>query len=160
MRTAQMDHILKALQEGTFPTMNGTPYVLIEFSQWVMPENTIPCIQELTKAGWKPIIAHIERYEHLQNMLELVDQFREMGCLTQLNAYSLVEEMDENIQEWARSLVLNQKIDFLGTDMHRTYYRPPSVETGLKWLYENCEKNYTDAVSFGNAQQLLCKTAG
>ncbi len=153
----RMDKILKALRKGTLPTMNGTPYVLTEFSQWVMPENTVPCIQKLTKAGWKPIIAHMERYEHLRNMPELVDQFRELGCLIQLNAYSLAEEMDEDIKNWARNLVLDQKIDFLGTDMHRTYHRPPSVETGLDWLYANCTRDYADAVAFDNAQNCLIR---
>lgn len=63
--------------------------------------------------------------------------------------------MDDAIQNWTRRLVLERKVDFLGTDAHRTYHRPPSAEMGLKWLYENTALEYADAISWGNAQGLL-----
>ena len=67
----------------------------------------------------------------------------------------LFEKMDDAIKNWARRLVLERKADFLGTDAHRTYHRPPSVEMGLKWLYKNTDPEYADAISRGNAQGLL-----
>ncbi len=153
----RMDKVKKALRRGTLPTMNNTPYILTEFSQWVLPENTVPCLEKLVRAGWKPIIAHMERYAHLRNLPELVEQFRDLGCLIQINAYSLEEETDESIKIWAQQLVLSGNAHFLGTDMHRTYHRPPSVETGLKWLYDNCTQDNADAIAFGNARKLLMK---
>jgi len=153
--TGIMDQVLEALASGRYPTMNGTNYVLMEFSQWVYPENTVSCVETLVKAGYKPIIAHMERYKYLRDNTELVDCFRDMGALIQLNAYSLFDEMDDSIKNWARRLVLERKADFLGTDAHRTYHRPPSAEKGLNWLYENVEQEYADAVAWGNAKQLL-----
>lgn len=128
---------------------------MLEFSQWVDPENTVPCVETLVKAGYKPIIAHMERYKFLQGNMELVDFFRDMGALIQLNAYSLFNEMDESIKNWARQLVQARKVDFLGTDAHRTYHRPPSATYGLNWLYENVERVYADAIAWGNAQTVL-----
>ena len=153
--TGIMDEVLEALDSGRYPTMNGTKYVLLEFSQWVDPENTVPCVEALVKAGYKPIIAHMERYKFLQGNMELVDFFRDMGALIQLNAYSLFNEMDESIKNWARQLVQARKVDSLGTDAHRTYHRPPSAEWGLNWLYENVERDYADAIAWGNAQNIL-----
>jgi len=150
-----MDSVLAALDSGRYPTMNGTKYVLMEFSQWVFPENTVPCVEALIKAGYTPIIAHTERYKYLRNHMDLVDRFRDLGALIQLNAYSLFDEMDESIKGWARQLVLEQKVDFLGTDAHRTYHRPPSAEYGLKWLYENAPLEYADAISWKNARTVL-----
>ena len=88
--------------------------------------------------------------------MDLVNQFRERSALIQLNAYSLFDEMDDSIKNWARRLVLEQKADFLGTDAHRTYHRPPSAEMGLNWLYENVERDYADAIAWKNAEQILC----
>lgn len=150
-----MDEVLAALDSGQYPTMNGTKYVLMEFSQWVYPENTVSCVEALVKAGYRPIIAHMERYKYLRDNMDLVDRFRELGALIQLNAYSLFDEMDDSIKIWARQLVKARKADFLGTDAHRTYHRPPSAEMGLNWLYENVERAYADAVCRGNAAQLL-----
>ena len=156
--TGIMDQVLEALASGRYPTMNGTNYVLMEFSQWVYPENTVSCVETLVKAGYKPIIAHMERYKYLRDNMELVDCFRDIGAMIQLNAYSLFDEMDGAIINWARQLVQERKVDFLGTDAHRTYHRPPSAEKGLNWLYENVEQEYADAVAWGNAKQLLNET--
>lgn len=153
--TGIMDEVLETLNSGKYPTMNGTQYVLMEFSQWVYPENTVPCVEALVKAGYKPIIAHIERYKYLWDSMDLVNQFRDMGALIQLNVYSLFDEMDDSVKNWARRLVQERKVDFLGTDAHRTYHRPPSAEWGLNWLYENVEQAYADAIAWGNAQTLL-----
>lgn len=150
-----MEQVLELLDLGVYPTMNGTKYVLMEFSQWVYPENTVPCVEALLKAGYKPIIAHIERYKYLRDNMDLVDRFREMGALIQLNAYSLFDEMDESIKGWARRLVLERKVDFLGTDAHKTYHRPPSAEYGLAWLYENVEREYADSITSGNTRKYL-----
>ena len=153
--TGMIAEVLEALDSGRYPTMNGTKYVLMEFSQWVYPENTVPCVEALVKAGYKPIIAHMERYKYLRDNMELVVRFRELGALIQLNAYSLFDEMDDSIKNWARLLVQERKVDFLGTDAHRTYHRPPSAEYGLNWLYENVEQAYADAIAWGNAMHLL-----
>lgn len=150
-----MEQVLELLNSGIYPTMNGTKYVLMEFSQWVYPENTVPCVKALVNAGYKPIIAHMERYKYLRDNMELVDQFRDLGALIQVNSYSLFDEMDASIKNWARRLVQERKVDFLGTDAHRTYHRPPSAEYGLHWLYENVEQEYADAIAWGNATHLL-----
>lgn len=150
-----MEQILELLDSGNYPTMNGTKYVLMEFSQWVYPENTVPCVKALVNAGYRPIIAHMERYKYLQGNMELVDRFRDLGALIQVNAYSLFDETDDSIKNWARRLVEEYKVDFLGTDAHRTYHRPPSAELGLNWLYENVEPEYADAIAWGNATHLL-----
>ena len=153
--TGIMDQILEALDSGLYPTMNGTNYVLMEFSQWVYPENTVSCVEALVKAGYRPIIAHMERYKFLRDNMELVNCFRDLGALIQLNAYSLFDEMDDSIKNWARLLVQERKVDFLGTDAHRTYHRPPSAEMGLNWLYENVDRDYADAIAWGNAVEVL-----
>lgn len=150
-----MEQVLELLDSGLYPTMNETKYVLMEFSQWVYPENTIPCVKALVNAGYKPIIAHMERYKYLRGNMDLVNQFRELGAMIQVNAYSLFDEMDDSIKNWARRLVLERKADFLGTDAHRTYHRPPSVAMGLNWLYENVDQEYADDLAWGNARKVL-----
>ncbi len=151
----KMDEVLHALHTGKYPSMNHSRFVLMEFSRWVMPENTLPCIERLLQEGWIPIIAHMEKYENLRGRMDLVDQFRSLGCLIQMNVYSVSEEMNPAIVIWARELAREQKIDFLGTDMHRTNDHPPSVTRGLLWLEQNCDQDYVEAIAFGNAQRLL-----
>ena len=151
----RMPEILKALDSGIYPTINGTGHVLMELSQWTRPERTLSCVKALAASGYTPLIAHMERYTYLRNQEALVSEVRELGARIQVNAYSLYDEQDLEIKSWARKLVGNQWADFLGTDAHRTYHRPPCVQMGLKWLYENSPKEYADDLSFGNARAWL-----
>ena len=150
-----MEPILTALKAGRYPTMNAGPYVLIEFSQYVYPEETLPCVEALILAGYRPILAHLERYKMLCDDMALVDQLRQAGALIQINAYSLADEKKDSIRGWARRLVLERKADFLGTDAHRTDHRPPIAERGLQWLYAHADQDYADALAHKNARRLL-----
>lgn len=150
-----MNQILTALEAGIYPSMNDTKYVLLEFSPWVRAEEAKRCARALLDHGWSPVIAHMERYGYLRELPELAEQFRDMGCLIQINAYSLSDEKDEAIRQWARRLAERRLADFLGTDAHRTYHRPPCVSRGLDWLYEHCDQDYADGIAFRNAQRLL-----
>lgn len=152
-----MERVVQALQSGLFPTMNGTRFALVEFTTGERAEGISYCIEELLRNGYRPILAHTERYIHLQNDIKIVDQFREMGAKIQVNAFSLAGEKDSAILEWARSLVKMQRADYLGTDAHRTYHRPPDVKEGLQWLYQNSDSEYAEALAWGNARRdLLC----
>lgn len=150
-----MEQVLENLNTERYPTLNNTNYVLMEFYGGVEQDNALACVDAMVNGGYQPIIAHMERYPYLCDNMELVDRFRELGALIQINVYSLFDVDKDSIKNWARRLVLEQKADFLGTDAHRTYHRPPSAQWGLNWLYENVESNYADAIAWKNAQQKL-----
>lgn len=153
----RMDAVTAELKAGKYPSMNGTKYVLMEFSPWVKPEEAKFCAQAFLDHGWKPIIAHMERYESLRGLPEVVDRLRGMGCLIQINVYSVLDEKNTSVKQWARWLAEQRRADCLGTDAHRAYHRPPSAKAGLRWLYENCGRDYADAITYGNAQRLLMR---
>ena len=147
---------LEYLKIGKFPSMNGTRYVLTEFSTTILPKEAMEIISLLQKDDWIPIIAHVERYPALFQE-DTIETIINSGCLLQINAYSLEDESDEYRVERARKLVLEEKVTFLGSDAHRLNQRPPSVEQGLRYLYEHCRKEYADAVAFGNVEKYLKK---
>lgn len=146
-----MDDILTKLKDGTYPSMCGTKYVLAEFRTNYSPEDIVYCLERLLEEGWTPVIAHIERYRKLHNEESVLRKLKDMGCLFQINVYSLFEEEDEEIKNAARFLVEKKMADFLGSDGHKTYHRPPRVEKGLEYLYDNFEKDYIDQIAYHNA---------
>ena len=152
-----MDAVVRALKEKTYPTMNGTDYVLIEFPQGISLAEILSCAKVLIGAGYRPIIAHVERYHKLLDNISQIDVLCQLGCLLQVNAYSLFDEMNNGIKNWARRLAQEEKVHFLGTDAHRTTHRPPSVLWGMNWLYENCRETYADKIAWGNAQAMLMR---
>jgi len=65
----------------------GNNYVLFEFSFISKPHNVVPVIQKLRELGYKPILAHPERYPYMD--IEQFRALREWGMLLQLNTISL-----------------------------------------------------------------------
>ena len=151
----KMGVVLAALDAGQIPSMNDTRYILVEFPAWISKGEIKECVTALWEKNWIPIIAHLERYKNLIGDLDFVAALRDLGCLIQINIYHLEEFGDSIVREWTQNLVLNEYVDFLGTDMHEIDFRPPSVKQGLAWLRENCSEQYFEFLTQSNAAEKL-----
>jgi protein-tyrosine phosphatase len=94
----------------------GDNYVLFEYSFINQPPNAISVIQKLKDRGYKPILAHPERYLYLE--LEQYRNLHNWGCDFQLNTISLTGYYGKDVKERAELLIDNQLIDFISSDMH------------------------------------------
>lgn len=144
--------------------MNGTDYVLAEFLEYDAVHESAKKIREnlleLKNRGFKPILAHPERYEAARQDWNLLKDLAEEGILLQVNAYDLDLNWNLATKELAQWLAREHLISFIGSDMHRVVKKPPKVWEGILWLYENTDEDYADAVCFGNAEKLLEVSSG
>lgn len=146
-----------AIRSGNYPAMAESECILIEFD----PYETADCIEECVRyirahAPEKtPVIAHVERCRLLHGNPQAVEALVKLGCLLQINAYSLQEESDESVKGFARRLLAQGYVTFLGSDAHRPDHRPPAVARGMEYIYAHCDRAYADAVCYKNAQALL-----
>lgn len=147
---------LRDINNGTVKTLNGTDYLLLEMSPFMSAEEIYECVNTvLEQTGKKVVLAHIERYSVLDGEDDVIAQLKELGCLFQINAYSLVEEKHDNIRNFAGKLLAQKLVDFIGSDAHRVNHRPPDILTGVDYIYENCDEEYADAICFRNAERML-----
>ena len=160
----RMDEIVKKITNGTYPTMNGTNYILVEFSTKSTFEEIEYCLTRIEKAGFIPIIAHIERYNALfpeqealaiKTVEERFAEWKKRGYLFQMNGDSLMEIDNEETYANACYLLEHRLIDFLGTDAHRTNNRPPDIKDAVEKMYQEAEKEYVDAIAYQNAEMIL-----
>lgn len=149
----EMERTLARLEQGVFPSLNGTRYVLAEFSARVSPDQALEMAAKLRAGGWIPVLAHTERYPALFD--GALQELSRLGCLFQVNAYSLAEEPDSQTARRARSLLESRLASFLGSDAHRLDFRPPNVRSGLEYLFQTCPPEYAQAAAWGNAERLL-----
>ena len=105
------------IDKGNLMTM-GNNYLLFELSYINYPNNIKDIIQKLNDKGYKPILAHPERYPYLYGSLENYYKIREFGCYFQLNTISLTGYYGKQTQKVAEELAENMMIDFIGSDMH------------------------------------------
>ena len=148
-----MDDIIYGLDNGIFATLGNSKYVLAELYPDAKPSEALNIIKTLTKHGYKPIIAHMERNYNITGVM--VNLLIQSGALIQVNAHSFVEETDTDIRDRARELLCNQYIHFIGSDAHRMDYRPPRIVVGVQYILENSNAEYAAQIINGNLSVLL-----
>ena len=139
--------------------MNGTDYALVEFLEYdgghETAEKILTNLLKLKSDGFRPILAHPERYKAMQEDWEKLREITDHGILLQVNAYDLFLNVHPKTKALSQWLAKERMISFIGSDMHGVFKRPPRMEEGIDWLYENTDEEYADAVAFGNAEKLL-----
>jgi len=151
-----MDRILQELETGIIRPMNNTKYVLVEFEKsGIDMDNILFCCKELFDKGYTPIIAHAERYYDVFDGINSVRELKNMGCLIQVNSYSLANETNKSAKSLARDIISARLADFLGSDAHRMNHRPPQVADGVEWLLREVEREYVEAIAYKNVEKYL-----
>ncbi|MDB5156762.1 MAG: polysaccharide biosynthesis protein phosphatase [Mucilaginibacter sp.] len=106
----------KRVEDGRLMTM-GDNYVLFEYSFINPPPNAFEVIQKMIEWGnYKPILAHPERYNYMS--IEQMANLRAWGCNMQMNTISLTGYYGKDVKRKAESMVDNNIVDFISSDMH------------------------------------------
>lgn len=88
--------IAESLERGEASTIGGTSYALVEFSTGDSREKIYQCVNELTWKGYRPIIAHLERYRCLEGDVETVRDLVSRGAAVQINCRTFMDGAVKN----------------------------------------------------------------
>jgi len=106
--------------------IEGTPYLLIEFSDYGLPPNFEHLLFGMTtELKLHPIITHPERNPILQRHPQTVLPWIEAGCLIQVTASALTGSWGRAAKEAAVWLLRSGLVHLLATDAHDPKHRPP-----------------------------------
>ena len=97
--------------------LHGGDRVLVETSALAPPIDFWETLQNMMKAGYRPLLAHPERYRYMKS--QDYDRLRKMGVLLQMNIPSLVGFYGKDAQVKARYLLHRDMYCMLGSDCHR-----------------------------------------
>lgn len=135
------EHFIKAVREKDLLTF-GDNYVLFEFSYTTKPFGIEQIIHELLSSGFKPILAHPERYSYFSSDLSRYNTLKDLGLLFQINLNSLNSFYGKKPKKAAEYLVDNHLVDFVGSDIHSMrYFDSLKSFTQTSNLKEVFEKN-------------------
>lgn len=152
----KMGRILRDLQDGRIPSMNGTQYIMAEFDVYEGDiEDAKYCLSRYLEESWIPIIAHAERYCWTFATVENIHTIKDMGCLVQVNYYDLIEEPNHDIRTCAQELLKAELVDMMGSDAHRINHRPPKLVRGARYIRQNCKAEYAEDVLWRNVEKYL-----
>lgn len=96
----------------------GSNYLLFELSYINAPQNLYDIIKLMQDSGYKPVLAHPERYPYYYGSFESYHQICETGCLLQMNSIALTGYYGSGAKKVAEEMVENHLVDFIGSDMH------------------------------------------
>jgi tyrosine-protein phosphatase YwqE len=94
----------------------GRRYILVETSYLAPPPDLHGMLYEIMISGYKPILAHPERYIYMD--VKEYDRIMERGCKLQLNLFSLVGMYGNSARRRAEYLLDGGMYDFAGSDIH------------------------------------------
>jgi protein-tyrosine phosphatase len=144
------ENLERVLEQPHTYTIGNTNYLLIELSNYSIPNNLGDCFSRLGDRGLTPILTHPERNPILQQTPQRVLEYAEQGCLIQVTASSLTGFWGERPEIVARWLLERSAIHVLATDAHDTRRRVPILSEARERAEEGVGAEYADALVEGN----------
>jgi len=124
------DGFIKKLENEKLLTI-GENYLLFEISYINCPDNIDEIIFRMQVQGYRPIMAHPERYPFWYNNFQRYQGFRDQGVLLQVNINSLSGYYGYEAKKTAEKMLDNNMIDLVGTDCHHLKHIE-GLKRGLK----------------------------
>lgn len=144
----------RRLAEGEPSTLAGTGSILVEVPFVGWPAYTEATLFALQTAGYRPILAHPERYRAVQRDPDLAIALARRGVLLQLTLRSLVGSSRE-IRRVAERLLTAGAISVVASDAHGDDHRLAAVPAGLARLTELVGAQTTDRLARANPAAIL-----
>ena len=107
----------KQYEQGNQIAMPGN-YILMENSFYQELLGLDELLFDLKVKGYKPILAHPERYGYYAQRKQRLEQLHNSGTKFQVNLLSLAGYFGQHCRETALWLVKHGMVDMLGSDMH------------------------------------------
>jgi protein-tyrosine phosphatase len=118
--------------------------ILVELPYTTPLLNISETLFQILKHGYRPILAHPERYVYFHHQREIYSQLSAQGCELQLNALSLTGYYGDEVAHMAEWLLKENLIVYLGTDAHRMQHLELLKKIKKsKWLNSYPFQNHT-----------------
>jgi len=96
----------------------GKNYLLFEISYMNPPDNLYHVIFKMQTLGYKPVLAHPERYNFWHKEFDKYEAFIDKGVLLQMNINSLSGYYSIPTKKVAEQMIDKNMISFVGSDCH------------------------------------------
>ena len=126
------------IKDDPLTTFNGSNYMLIEFHTFQLPKSHENQLYSLRTSGIIPIIAHPERYKFVQDDINLILRWLELGCLIMIDAGSILNHFGKNCFQTAEVIIKNRWCHILGSDSHndgkRNFCLKDAYDMAQEWI--------------------------
>lgn len=149
------DNIQDAIANPRKYTINQYCYLMVEFSDMVIFNNTSEIFSRLHEAGMTPVITHPERNELLRQRIDQIAAWVADGTCVQLTAQSLLGEFGRRAAAFSRTLLERNLVHFLASDAHDCEHRPPRLDLAHAWIKEHFSEDLAEALCVTNPKAAI-----
>ena len=146
---------IEELHNGNALTLAGSDYVLVEF----YPDKPLSALESavraLIRAGYRPVIAHAERYRCLQKHPADAEDLIEQGAAVQINSSSLLRGWTDPEYRCVKKLLQNDLVHFIGSDCHNDSSRSPVIREAAEKLLRFNDAETAEAICRKNGERIL-----
>ena len=122
------DNIDRLMENLSTYTINSKQYLLVECPDFHIGRHTESVLRRLLDEAIVPIVAHPERNPTLRSKLSRVEEWVEMGCLTQVTALSIVGGFGGSAKSAGLRLIERGLVHIVASDAHDPVNRHPRLE--------------------------------
>lgn len=112
------DNFLNLLKKKEKLLTLADNYILTEQSYASPTQNLSAILFEIITNGYKPILAHPERYLYYHNNYKIYHQLADMGFLLQVNMLSISGYYGGAVAKASKYILKNNLAPFVGSDVH------------------------------------------
>jgi len=149
------ENVQDALANPTRYVIGDTRYLLVEFSNYGIPQNTTDSFSKLGDVGITSIITHPERNPILRENLQRVVEWAEQGCVVQMTGSALTGFWGDRTRRAALWLLERQAVHVLATDAHDLEKRVPVLSTARDAAAEICGDEIAEALVETNPRAII-----
>jgi protein-tyrosine phosphatase len=149
------DNIQDAIQNPIKYTINQKCYLLVEFSELLIFNNTFEIFGRLLDAGMVPIVTHPERNGLLRQRIDQIAKWVEGGSRVQITAQSLLGRFGNPAKEFCETLLNRGLVHFVASDAHDCEHRPPRLNEAYLWLKKQRGEGLAETLCVTNPRATL-----
>lgn len=148
------NEILDILKRDQSCRMAGTSYVLLEFSTVDSYSVIRNYTMGLLNHGYRPVIAHAERYEALRKM-DAVQSLAAAGAYIQVNAGSILGKNGWSSRRFCKKLLKDGHVHLVGSDAHNMRLRAPCMGACARYLEKKLGNREAYRILSENPEKLI-----
>lgn len=142
-------------REHLLPSLGNTNYVLCEFYFDTPFEEMDSILDGIAAQGYRPVVAHPERYEQIQMDPRGVEAWFAKGFIIQLNKGSILGAFGYRIQKTAEWILNGGLAHVVASDAHSIGRRTPDMHPLRDHLMEKYPPTYVQVLTQYNPGRIL-----
>ena len=136
-------------------TLGDSNYILIETSLQRFPDNFDEILFHFQQKGYRPIIAHAERFLPFINNIDYLLTIVNREIFIQMNSGSLLGIYGKTVKELALEMLKIGCVHVIASDVHGLKKRPILMKEAYEYIAANLSRDIAGLLFYENPKRIL-----